>query len=356
MMFGLSLTYVIGFALLLAVVMVVFALLTRRGRRKVDDQALYVQALQALLDGDQTGAFYKLKEVVSQNSENIDAYLRLGMILAERNNVDSAIRVHSELLLRSGLKADQVKAIRTCLIDDYIRDRQNDRAIELLTSEYERDVRDRQMGEKLLDLLIANEEWEQAEQVAERLYKQDHRTYQSRFADVKIKLADQLHQEGKSKKARSLYKAAYDLDQSKAEAWVKTGESYLAEKRPEDAVKSWRYLAETYPRSAHLVLDRLEKTLFDLGQFNALGGILEKILEQEPDNIEAAMALGNLYAKKGNYERAEEYYRQIIEVKPGYTPATVGLAAIYRQQGKTDEALDTLEKLLSGKEIAVKEA
>ncbi len=349
-MFDLSLYYVVGIALLLLTALAVLGFLVRRNRNRPDDQQLYLEALRALLDGDQVLAFHKLKEVVQQNSENIDAYLRLGQILTRRGNAGNAIHIHSELLLRPNLSGEQVQAIKYSLIDDYIAAGRDEEAIELLNEAFNNNPRQRIIGEKLLDLLKQTEAWLAAEKVAERLYKQDQDQYKAALAAIRIELAVQKQADGEGKRARILYKSAYNVDNDQTEALVKVGDSYLLESRVEDAAKAWRRLAEAHPEQIQLVLPRLEKALFELGQFNTLSGILEVVAEKEPENVEALLALADLQAKKGHLDSAEEYLRQILGVHPDQPAAIIGLAKLYREQGRSDEAFDILEQLYQNRE------
>lgn len=349
-MFDTSLYYVIGIALLLLAAIAVLSFLVRRNRNRPDDQQLYVEALRALLDDDQVVAFHKLKEVVRQNSDNIDAYLRLGQILAQRGNSGSAIHIHSELLLRPELANEQRASIKTALVDDYIVAKQPAKAIELLEEAFDHNPRQRDVGEKLLALLEETEDWTSAERVAERLYKQDHEAYKAQLAEVRFKLADSHQRQSEGRKARVLYKSAYDIDEDRAEALMKVGDSYLLESRVEDAVKAWRQMVEEHPDRLQLVLSRLERALFELGQFNALGGILEFVAEKDPENNEVFLALADLQAKKGNFDSAEEYFQQALSSRPDNPAAIVGLARLYREQGRSDEAFDILEKLYQDRE------
>jgi tetratricopeptide (TPR) repeat protein len=107
------------------------------------------------------------------------------------------------------------------------------------------------------------------------------------------------------------------------------------------------HLVDGAPREAHRVFDRLKRSLFEVGQFNQIAGIFEKILEQDPSNPYAAVALAELYEKKGNRSQAEECYRQAIDSNPQFSTARLGLARLYREQGRIDEALSLLEKLFS---------
>lgn len=340
-----SLYYVVGIAVLLIGAIAVLAFIVRRGRNRPDDQELYIEALRSLLDGDEMVAFHKLKEVVRQNSENIDAYLRLGQILARRGNSGNAIQIHSELLLRTELNNEQREAIKASLVDDYIAANQLGKAIELLSEAFDHNPRQRKVGEKLLGLLRQTEKWTEAEKVAGRLYKQDNDAYRAELAGVRVDLADSFQSEQQGKRARVLYKSAYHVDSSAAEALAKVGDSYLLESRLEDAVKAWRQLVESHPEKLHDILPRLEKALFELGQFNALGGILEFVAEKDPENDEVLLALADLQVKKGNSEAAEDYLQQILDAKPDNQAAIIGLAKLYREQGRSDEAFDILEQL-----------
>jgi lipopolysaccharide assembly protein B len=345
-MFELSMYYyIVGCCIVLLLAILVSFQVRRRKRERQQDRTLYISALQALLAGDQVGAFYKLKETVAQDTENIDAYLRLGKILADRGKTKQAIQVHNELLLRSNLSPLQKKEINRYLIDDFVLDNQTAKAISLLQAEFERDQADAQAGTRLLELLEKESKWEEAEVIAEKLYKRDRERFAPKVADMKIKVGDLFEERGKGRKARTLYKTAFHLDPTRMDTWVKVGDSYTSEERMEDAIRSWMHIVESAPREAHVVFDRLKRALFEVGQFNQMAGIFERIIEQDPGNPHAALALAELYEKKGNLSQAEEYYRQTIDSNPQYTPARLGLARLYREQGRIDEALSSLEKL-----------
>lgn len=344
-MFELSMWYyVVGLLVILLFAGLLYVQVRRKKKREARDGGLYISALQAILAGNQVDAFYKLKEVVSQDSSNIDAYLRLGKILAERGKVKQAIQIHSDLLLRSDLTPAQKTEINHFLIEDYVRDNQTDRAIDLLKREFDDDASRADTGSRLVDLLMGAGRLEEAEAIAEKLHKRNDARFAEKLATVKILLADRFREEGKGKKARILYKTAHHLDKGKHDVWVKIGDSYIDEERTEDAVKAWITLTEESPADAHLVFDRLRRSLFDLGQFNTINSVFEGILERDPNNVSALLALAELYHKKGDHNQALEYYRQALALKPELTAANLGIARIYRDQGRIDDAFDILEK------------
>ena len=89
-----------------------------------------------------------------------------------------------------------------------------------------------------------------------------------------------------------------------------------------------------------------------MGQFNMISTVFENILDRDPNNISAAMALAELYEKKGDRSQALDFYRQIINAHPNFAPAHIGLARIYREQGRTNDAFDILENLFFQQEAA----
>lgn len=344
--------YIIGVALVLLLIALFSLQVRRRRRERAKDASLYVSALQSLLEGDQVAAFHKLKDVVAQDTHNIDAYLRLGRILADRGKAKQAIQVHSDLLMRGDITPAQRQAVQHHLIDDFVADGQLEKAVALLKKEYDRDPANLKSGVQLLDLLGKTEKWEDSEAVAEKLFKREPTLFRNRLADVKSRLADLLAQRGKGRKARTLYKTAYHLDPTRHDVWVKVGDSYITEERVEDAVKAWMTFVEKNPDQAHVVFDRLRRSFFDLGQFNMISSVFEGILEHDPNNISAAMALAELYEKKGDRAQALDYYRQIINAHPAYAPAHIGVARIYRGQGRINEAFEILENLYFSQEAA----
>ncbi|MCK4372694.1 MAG: hypothetical protein KAW61_06075, partial [candidate division Zixibacteria bacterium] len=113
--------YVLVFVVLMIASVTLYAIYERyfRPTSRTSSDQLYVEALQNLLDGRAETAFTKLRQVVAEDSANIDAYLRLGQILREHKRPDRALQVHKDLTLRGGLNRDQKQAILKQLTRDY---------------------------------------------------------------------------------------------------------------------------------------------------------------------------------------------------------------------------------------------
>jgi len=56
--------------------------------------------------------------------------------------------------------------------------------------------------------------------------------------------------------------------------------------------------------------------------------------------------LGDLYGRRGEFEKAVEEFQRAIELKPGYADAYHNLGNTYQQMGKVDEAIESFEKAI----------
>ena len=61
-------------------------------------------------------------------------------------------------------------------------------------------------------------------------------------------------------------------------------------------------------------------------------------MHRKDENLVILYHLGNLYNERGNYEKAESYYRKILAQNGNFAPALVNLASIYYLRGDREKA------------------
>ncbi|MGH9464318.1 MAG: tetratricopeptide repeat protein, partial [Thermoanaerobaculia bacterium] len=77
-------------------------------------------------------------------------------------------------------------------------------------------------------------------------------------------------------------------------------------------------------------------------------GVLEKLLEQEPQRVEALFWLGAAYERTRDYGRAEESFRRLLAVEPDFAPALNYLGYMWAERGTNlDEALALVERAVT---------
>jgi lipopolysaccharide biosynthesis regulator YciM len=318
----------------------------RPNRDKSTQSDSYVEALRALLDKNPTLAFLKLKETVTHDSNNIDAYLRLAVLLRQRGMHAKSLQLSTDLSIRQNVSpADRVRILYS-LADDYIANSNLQLAESIYRQLSHMPGQKATAHHKLGELYQRMENWEEAFKSEEEYLRLTNNRDKSPLGRFKLRIAEKLVAAGELRKARVEYKEALKFDPSCAEAVVGMGDAYMQEGRTEDAVKAWREIVSVAPKKAELVFDRLQKALFDLGQFGEIEDLYNQILERDENNLAALTGLANLSEKKGDIIQSEDIYHRILDYRPDYRPAIVGLLRLYRENNRLNEAAQVINRTL----------
>lgn len=340
--------YILIFVILLAVTTGLYALIDRFFDHKIKtDSTVYVEALRDLLDGREESAFAKLRQTVAEDSENLDAYLRLGQLLRDYGKPERALQVHKDLTLRGGLKPAQKAAVLQQLAGDYLAMANYDMAEAAVKELLQYDAHNRWANSRLLEIQQKAEKWEEAYDTAVALMKIESNKSKKPLAAFKFKMGMSEFKKREYHKARVLFKEALGLDPKYVEAYIAIGDSYALEKRHEDAVAFWEKLIEAVPEDGHQVLDRLQKTLYDLGRFGEIERICQNIIAQFPGGAQAKLTLANIYKKKGELDAAEKLLAEIVEISPDDVNVVMQLIRLYlekRENQKLDRLFRSVEK------------
>ncbi len=103
-----------------------------RKRVRTGEDTSYLDGLRYMADGENRRAIEKFKEAVRHDSDNLDAYLKIGVILRQEGLYNNAIRIHKDLMLRGNIDAELKIEIRKNLALDYWLAKYFDKAENLL--------------------------------------------------------------------------------------------------------------------------------------------------------------------------------------------------------------------------------
>ncbi|MEW5796398.1 MAG: tetratricopeptide repeat protein [Candidatus Zixiibacteriota bacterium] len=340
--------YMLEFLLLLLIVLAVYLVYERfSGRTKEPEPSLYLEALRDLLDGRQEAAFSKLRQVVAEDGSNLDAYLRLGRILRENNQPERAYQVHKDLTLRPGLSRPERSAILREIAADCLALNDLNTAETALKEQVELNPEDHWAHSRLLSLQEKAQQWDAAYDTAVTILKLEGDKSKKPLARYKFQLGEMLYRQREYHKARIAYKEAIGLDPAHVSAYLAIGDSYYEEKRLEDAVTFWNKLTTAVPDQGHLAIDRLKRTLYELGRFGEVPLICEQILEHSPKNLEARRALAEFYENKGDVDLAIEMWERILDDNPDDGAAVLDLIRVHlerRDYSRISSLIRNLEK------------
>lgn len=341
---GYILSIIIAFVVIFAVMAFLWSR-AKKERKKVSPE-LYIDALKALLAGEEKVAFVKLKEVARKDPENADAYLKLGDLFRKNRRYDKALQIHRELTLRPSLSREEKSEVLRSLAEDYSASGNHDKAVAVLEELYRVSEKDQRAAVRLLLEYEEMDRWEDAFELRKRTFSRKEDQTDKILALYKVLWGKQRAKRGELHKARVAFKEALNYDENCVPAYVYLGEAYYQDERLKDAVEYWKKLLKVVPEAGYLVYDKLEKTLFELGEYGDIPEIYEDILNKYPRNTFALFSLARIHEKKGMVESAIERYKQILDIDPQFLSARLSLAKLYQQEGRKEESTDLLDNLI----------
>lgn len=329
--------------LVLAFILLIFSLERRSSKDKKTFPQNYVDGLKAIISGDDDGAFVKLKQAVADDTDNIDAYLKLGDLFRKRGHLEKAIQVHRELLIRKNIDQNTTSMIHQSLANDYIQAKRFEQALEIL----EKLVKDASFKiwaqERMLEVYEKTKQWEKAFSARKNLLHSKDQYH--KLAVYRHLNGNVLFNEGEFHKARLAYKEALKYDSKFAPAYIMIAESYLAENRNDDAADFYKKLAANVPSELYQATRKMEQTFFELGRFSDVETTYREILENCPDDLNILKALAGIEEKKGNIPAAIETLTPALNAEAKEAVAVTRLAELYLNNNQQEKAIEVLETI-----------
>jgi lipopolysaccharide biosynthesis regulator YciM len=281
-----------------------------RGDKIEEDSSYYLSGLRLMVRGDNKGAIKSFQEEITRDTDNIDAYIKLGMLYRETGEAVRASRIHNELTLRRELTPGQQLEIWKELALDFVAREDTDSALNWLRKLLAEDKHNSAARRLYLELLESRGEWREAFDVLKKLATGEEESQNSHLALIRTEEARQYFNKGEGKKGRLLCKEALKLDSKCSPAYLLIGQSYVEEDRSVEGVEFWEKLTHEVPEDAHLVIEDLELELFKTGSFGKVETIYRQLIDRAPHQAAAYLALGRFHEKKGEFQDAIDICRE----------------------------------------------
>ncbi len=330
--------FVVVSALAALIVLLAFR---RKSAAPVDAAAAdYAEGLSLLLAGEREQALKKFKDTVGKESRNVDAYIRIGDILRTLGRVDRAINVHKYLTVRQGLTPKQHSSILQSLACDYQAAERYDQALEVLKKVLEADKQAAWALEMQLELYEALSDWPRAFQVCKKLQSKNGELKNRRLALYKVRegltFSNKSHTE---KEAQSCFKEAIKIDPAGPAGYIALADSHKRQDHTDDALKVLKQFVEKVPEQSFFAFGRLKELLYEGGVYGEIQNLYLEIIQSQPDNLMARLALVENYEKKGELQRAIDESLSILERDPDNKSAKKYLVKLHHKLGNSEEAL-----------------
>ena len=307
---------------------------------------MYMDALNAMLEEKYQDALEKLKLTVKSDSENIMAYIYLGVVLRKLNYPVRASKVHKNLLVRDHLSSKQINAILHHLILDYQEAHMLDQAVEIAGRLIQNNKHDLETKTLLLSLYEEKQDWDKAFFHRQSLNRWMKKKDQDILALYKVQAGLEQTSEGHEREGRIRFREAIKLHKKCVAAYLYWSDSYRREGRNNDALKILKEFIQTAPEWAYLGFDRLKTLLFDMGRYSDIEPLFNLVIRKKPNHPEAYLELMDLYSRTGKHDQAMDLAQKALDQHPDNSRCRMALVSIYEQQNQTGKALEEAKKLI----------
>lgn len=283
----------------------------RGGPRTVDGAVR--RALLAVLGRDLAEAEDLLTQAARIDSEAIEVYLALGRIHRSRGQIDRAIRIHQNLLLRPDLDPQLRCETVAELAADFHQGGFLRRALASYQEVLAYEPRHHGALVALVELHAAVRQFSEAIEMHRRLTKLEKRDPDEGEARLLVTMAEAAREEGRSQDARRVLKRAVRRDPKNVRAWIVLGDLAAERSNTRGALAAWRRVPDLDRRAAVDVYPRLESAFAASGQLRRYEDFLRELLTKTPDDRGARLALAQVLAGRGASDEAVGELRTLLD-------------------------------------------
>lgn len=270
----------------------------------VDDSQIlrtYFRGLSYVIANETDKAVAEFVKVAKVNTTTAEIYLALGQLFRNTGELERAIRVHRDILLRPNLPDDIRQQTFFEIGLDYKKAGFFDRACCTFEEIVEKNPKDHAARRELSALYVGMREWEKALVLSRDSPTAENET--NVIAHLTTEVAKAADQAGDKKKAQTFFRKAIDLNKNCVDAWLHYGDFLVNENRSQEALEAWEKAFQISPEFTSQIIDRFVK-LPALERNGAVDEFFNRHLDNYSQTKEFNLAYIDWQIKTGHLKEA----------------------------------------------------
>jgi lipopolysaccharide biosynthesis regulator YciM len=328
-------------ALAVAALLALAAVLSRKGRTE-DEARAYLAGFKYVISDDPDAAIAELSKAAQLNRQTLETYFALGALFRRKGELDRAIRLHSNILLRPGLTPDIRRRAQLALALDHKRAGLRDKAIETFEKLLADEPGNREGLLGYRQVLEDSGEWAKAAEVQERLVKREGRGEEI-LAHLLAQQARAVLSQSPSD-AEAIARRAVDRVPNSADGLLALAQARVALGRAADAREPVIRALQLEPELAPSGLRTLAAAMD--GPEGVEQFLRDQMASGESPSAPCALALGLHLRSLGHLNRALEVLRPLVERSPHFWEARKQLGALLLAADRSEEMRVDYQEIL----------
>ena len=302
----------------------------------------YFRGLNYLLNEQQDKALEIFLQIAEVDKETVETQFALGHLFRRRGEVDRAIRLHQNLVARTGLSEEQKTRAVLELGEDYMRAGLLDRAETLFNDLVQMGVHAPKALQQLISIYQSERDWQQAITYALKYEQITGEAMGESIAHYYCELAEKHVHEGNLAAARDRIAAAYSSDSQCVRAGMIEGRLDLLDNNDAGAIRAFERVARHDVDYLPEVLPQLMECYERRNELMRARGFLQEVIEQYA-GVTPLLALTDLIERDEGAMAAQEFLAKQLLQRPSVRGEAVLLEKAVANPG--DAPVETLKTL-----------
>jgi lipopolysaccharide biosynthesis regulator YciM len=275
----------------------------------------YFRGLNYLLNEQQDKALEIFLQIAEVDKETVETQFALGHLFRRRGEVDRAIRLHQNLVARTGLSEEQKTRAALELGEDYMRAGLLDRAETLFNDLVQMGVHAPKALQQLISIYQSERDWNQAIVHAVQYEQISGEAMGESIAHYYCELADKSIHESNLKQARDQIALAYSSDSQCVRAGMIEGRLDLLENNDAAAIRAFERVARHDVDFLPEVLPQLMECYERRNELMRARGFLQEVIEQYA-GVTPLLALADLIERDDGIAAAQDFLSKQLLQRP----------------------------------------
>lgn len=302
----------------------------------------YFRGLNYLLNEQQDKALEIFLQIAEVDKETVETQFALGHLFRRRGEVDRAIRLHQNLVARTGLSEEQKTRAALELGEDYMRAGLLDRAETLFNDLVQMGVHAPKALQQLISIYQAERDWPQAIAHALKYEQITGEPMGESVAHYYCEVAEKFIHEENLKSARDQIALAYSSDSQCVRAGMIEGRLDLMENNDAGAIRAFERVARHDVDFLPEVLPQLMECYQRRGELMRARGFLQEVIEQYA-GVSPLLALTDLIERDDGPQAAQEFLAKQLIQRPSVRGESVLLDKAF--ENPVIEPTETLKSI-----------
>jgi lipopolysaccharide assembly protein B len=288
-------------------------------RRRLRETPHYMLGLNFLVDNQVDQAIEELTQATSTDTDALEIQMILGNLYRQKGQVSRAINVHQSLLQKPDLTRLEHAYVLLCLGLDFRHAGFIDRALEAFQEVVQLDPKNRYAYVNLQKLYEEQHQFPEALQVREQIARIDagrNAEDQQILGFLRSEIGAAQERAGDTAAAVRTYGEAIGVDSRTAPAYLNLGDLREREGNLPAAIATWEQMVDAVPDRAYLAFDRLARAYVTLGAPRRFAELCERVIERNPLDWRARLALSRHRAAAGDHRGAFELLLEALPQNP----------------------------------------